>query len=49
MMFDSVEGAVRCAVKVQQQGAYDGDRPPESRIQFCVGIRYKGKLRCFGG
>ena len=37
--FDSIEGAVRCAVKVQQQvPVYDGDRPPERRIRFRIGI-----------
>jgi predicted ATPase/class 3 adenylate cyclase len=39
MVFDSVEGAVRCAVKVQQQmPVQDGDRPPDSCIQFRIGI-----------
>jgi TolB-like protein/class 3 adenylate cyclase/Tfp pilus assembly protein PilF len=39
IMFDSIEGAVRCAVKVQQQvPVYDGDQPPERRIRFRVGI-----------
>src|SRR5215468_6237729 len=34
MVFDSVEGAVRCAVKVQQQvPVRDGDIQPESRIR----------------
>ena len=29
IVFDSIDGAVRCAVKVQQQvPAYDGDQPP---------------------
>ena len=37
--FDSIEGAVRCAVKVQQQvPVYDGDQPPDRRIRFRVGI-----------
>jgi TolB-like protein len=37
--FDSIEGAVRCAIKVQQQvPVYDGDRPPERRIRFRIGI-----------
>src|SRR6187200_961779 len=36
--FDSVDGAVRCAVKVQQQvPVYDGDQSPERRIRFRVG------------
>src|SRR5580693_878080 len=31
--FDSIDGAVRCAVKVQQQvPVYDGDQPPDRRI-----------------
>jgi adenylate cyclase len=39
MVFDSVEGALRCAVKVQQQVAvYDGDHPSDERIRFRVGI-----------
>jgi adenylate cyclase len=37
--FDSVEGAVRCAAKVQQQvPVYDGDQPPDRRIRFRIGI-----------
>ena len=37
--FDSIDGAVRCAVKVQQQvPVYDGDQPPDRRIRFSVGI-----------
>ena len=37
--FDSIDGAVRCAVKVQQQmPIYDGDQPPDRRIRFRVGI-----------
>jgi adenylate cyclase len=39
MVFDSVEGAVRCAVKVQQQvPVLDGDRLPDSRLRFRIGI-----------
>ena len=39
MVFDSVDGAVRCAVKVQQQvPAHDGDQPPDRAIRFRVGI-----------
>ena len=39
VVFDSIDGAVRCAVKVQQQvPAYDGDQPPDRRIRFRVGI-----------
>jgi adenylate cyclase len=39
MVFDSIDGAVRCAVKVQQQvPAYDGDHPPDQVIRFRVGI-----------
>jgi class 3 adenylate cyclase len=39
MVFDSTEGAVRCAVKVQQQvAAHDGDLPPDRAIRFRVGI-----------
>ena len=37
--FDSIDGAVRCAVTVQQQvPVYDGDQPPDRRIRFRVGI-----------
>jgi TolB-like protein/class 3 adenylate cyclase len=39
MVFDSVEGAVRCAVKIQRQVPdHDGDRPPDSRIRLRIGI-----------
>jgi adenylate cyclase len=39
MVFDSADGAVRCAVKVQQQlPSHDGARPPEARIRFRIGI-----------
>ena len=39
IVFDSIDGAVRCAVKVQQQvPAYDGDQPPDRAIRFRVGI-----------
>jgi adenylate cyclase len=37
--FDSIDGAVRCAVRVQQQvPVYDGDQPPDRRIRFRIGI-----------
>src|SRR5690349_14690775 len=37
--FDSIDGAVRCAVRVQQQvPVYDGDQPPDRRIRFRMGI-----------
>jgi adenylate cyclase len=39
IVFDSVDGAVRCAMKIQQQVPdHDGERPSESRIRFRVGI-----------
>src|SRR5450631_1297357 len=39
IVFDSVDGAVRCAVKVQQQvPAWDGGQPPDRTIRFRVGI-----------
>jgi adenylate cyclase len=39
MVFDSVDGAVRCAVEVQQQvPTHDGDRPPDRAVRFRVGI-----------
>ena len=37
--FGSIDGAVRCAVKIQQQvPVYDGDQPPDRRIRFRIGI-----------
>ena len=37
--FDSIDGAARCAVKVQQQvPVYDSDQPPDRRIRFRIGI-----------
>jgi TolB-like protein/class 3 adenylate cyclase len=37
--FDSIDGAVRCAVRVQQQvPVYDGDQQADRRIRFRVGI-----------
>ena len=39
IVFDSIDGAMRCAVKVQQQMAdYDGEHPPDRAIRFRVGI-----------
>ena len=39
MIFDSIDGAVRCAVKVQQQvPVYDGDQAPDRAIRFRIGI-----------
>ncbi|MEA2773195.1 MAG: adenylate cyclase [Acetobacteraceae bacterium] len=39
IVFDSIEGAVRCAVKVQEQvPIHDGDQPPEGAIRFRIGI-----------
>ena len=39
MVFDSIDGAVRCAVQVQQQvPAHDGDLPLDRAIRFRVGI-----------
>ncbi len=39
IVFDSIDGAVRCAIKVQQQvPVLDGDRPPDGAIRFRVGI-----------
>jgi adenylate cyclase len=39
MVFDSIDGAVRCAVKVQQQVPnHDGDQPPDRAMRFRVGI-----------
>ena len=39
MVFNSIDGAVRCAVKVQQDvPVHDGDQPPDRAIRFRVGI-----------
>ena len=39
IVFDSIDGAVRCAVKVQQQvPILDRDQPPDRAIRFRVGI-----------
>jgi TolB-like protein/class 3 adenylate cyclase len=39
MVFDSIDGAVRCAIKVQQQVPdHDGDQPTDRAIRFRVGI-----------
>ena len=39
IVFDSIDGAVRCAVDMQQQVPdYDGDQPPDRAIRFRVGI-----------
>jgi adenylate cyclase len=40
IVFDSIDGAVRCAVNIQQKvPEYDGgDRPPDQAIRFRVGI-----------
>jgi adenylate cyclase len=38
-MFDSIDGAARCAVKLQQQiPIADADQPPDRAIRFRVGI-----------
>ena len=37
--FDSIDGAVRFAVKVQRQvPTYDGEEPPERHIRFRIGV-----------
>jgi adenylate cyclase len=39
IVFDSIDGAVRCALEVQQQVPdFDRDRPPDNRIRFRIGI-----------
>ena len=39
IVFDSIDGAVQCAVKVQRQVPdYDGDQPPDRTIRFRVAI-----------
>ncbi len=38
IVFDSIDGAVRCAVKVQEQvPIHDGDQQPDRAIRFRVG------------
>jgi adenylate cyclase len=39
IVFDSIDGAVRCAVKVQQQvPILDGEQPPDRAIRFRIGV-----------
>jgi len=39
LAFDSIDGAVQCAVKVQRQvPSHDGEQPPDRAIRFRVGI-----------
>jgi adenylate cyclase len=39
IVFDSIDGAVRCSVRVQQQvPIHDGDQPDDRAICFRVGI-----------
>ena len=39
MVFNSIDGAVRFAVKVQQDvPVFDGDQPPDRAIRFRIGI-----------
>jgi adenylate cyclase len=39
MVFDSVDGAVRSALRVQEQvSVFDGDAPPDRAIRFRIGI-----------
>ena len=39
IVFDSIDGAVRCAMKVQQQmPIHDGDQPVDRSIRFRIGI-----------
>ena len=39
LVFDSIDGAVRCAMKVQEQvPIQDRDRPPDRAIRFRIGI-----------
>jgi class 3 adenylate cyclase len=39
IVFDSIDGAVRCAIMVQQEvPIHDGDQPPDRAIRFRVGI-----------
>jgi adenylate cyclase len=37
--FDSIDGAVRCGIKLQREiPLHDGDQPPDRRIRFRIGI-----------
>src|SRR6185295_1640080 len=39
IVFDSIDGAVRCAVKVQRQvPMHDRDQPPDRAIRFRIGV-----------
>jgi adenylate cyclase len=39
IVFDSIDGAIGCAVKIQQQvPAYDADQPSSRSIRFRVGV-----------
>jgi adenylate cyclase len=39
IVFDSLDGAVRCAVQIQQSvPGYHGDQPPDRAIRFRVGV-----------
>ena len=39
IVFDSIDGAVRCAVKMQGQvPSHDGDQPPDRAIRFRIGV-----------
>jgi adenylate cyclase len=39
IVFDSIDGAVRCAIEVQQQiPIHDGDQPSDRAIRFRIGI-----------
>jgi class 3 adenylate cyclase/pimeloyl-ACP methyl ester carboxylesterase len=39
IVFDSIDGAVRCAIRMQQHVPdYDGDQPPDRAMRFRVGI-----------
>jgi adenylate cyclase len=38
IVFDSIDGAMRCAVTVQRVPVLDGDQPPDRAMRFRVGI-----------
>jgi adenylate cyclase len=39
IVFDSIDGAVRCAITIQQHVPdYDGDHPPDQAIRFRIGV-----------
>jgi adenylate cyclase len=47
MMFDSIDGAVRCTLRVQKQvPVVDGEMPPDRAIRYCIGINVVASCCC---